>query len=62
MAFRKTGDAMPIEGYYGDDGKEVCSKCGEPLVVVAVGEDSNKLVCESCEIQDEDLTHDCCAD
>jgi len=53
MAFRKTGDAMPVLAYYDKDGdKEKCPKCGSKLVVVAVEAEDNELVCENCDIDE----------
>ena len=47
MAIIKTGDDMPVLKYYGTDGKEeTCSRCHRPLVVLAVDNNDNKLVCE----------------
>lgn len=53
MAIVKLGDAQPVLSYYGDDGKEeTCSKCGCLLVILAMDNDDNKLVCECDEEPD----------
>jgi len=50
MAIVKHGDNMPVLSYMDSDGNEVvCPKCGSKLVVVAVEDQDNKLVCESCD-------------
>lgn len=55
MAIIKRGDNMPVNKYYGPDGKEeVCSKCGQRLVVVAMSENDNELICDNCDT-DEDV-------
>ena len=54
MAIVKHGDNMPVLSYYDVDGEEkTCPKCGHKLVVVAVEGQNNKLVCESCDEEDE---------
>ena len=47
MAFIKTGDEMPIQSIYKADGEQqTCDKCGKTLVIVAMDNEDNKLVCE----------------
>jgi ssDNA-binding Zn-finger/Zn-ribbon topoisomerase 1 len=53
MAFKKVGDASPILGYYDADGVgEKCPKCGKNLIIIAIDQDHNKLVCECCDVVD----------
>jgi len=50
MAIIKRGDNMPVLSYLDDEGKEVvCSECGCKLVVVAIDDQNNKLICEACD-------------
>lgn len=49
--FKKFGDNMPVEGYVDtqNNTKILCSKCEQPMTVIAVKEDDNlELVCQ-CE-------------
>jgi hypothetical protein len=53
MALIKTGDNKPIIACYDSSGKkQVCPKCGKPLVVVAIDGSTNDLICEECEAKD----------
>jgi len=55
MAFIKTGDNVKVQGYYIDSSKpESCDQCGEPLTTIAL-DDSNTLVCKSCDVDEEIL-------
>jgi len=52
MAFRKTGDAQPVGGYFDINSLEkpiVCELCGKQKVLVAMKNDDNELICE-CEL------------
>ena len=52
MAFIKIGDNADITNYFDDNGKErYCPECGRELKLIVVGEEDNKLVCESCQVE-----------
>jgi hypothetical protein len=54
MAIIKTGDDMPVLSYIDEDGSEIfCDKCGKKLVIVSVGSDHNKLVCDHSNDEDD---------
>ena len=49
MAFFKTGDASTVIHYYGDDGEPItCDSCGRDLIVIAIDNEDNRLICECC--------------
>ena len=51
--FKKTGDNMPILSCYDSDGeKKECPNCGRQLIVIAIEEEDNKLLCEYCDTQE----------
>ena len=53
MAFKKTGDALPVLEYYDDDGiEQKCPKCGRGLIVISAEQNNNKLICECCDFDD----------
>lgn len=50
MALIKIGDNKPITACYDSCGKkQVCSECGKSLVVIAINDNTNDLICEECE-------------
>jgi len=54
MAIVKRGDNKPIESFYDTDGDEAkCPRCGSKLIVIAMDDQDNKLVCTHCEDEDE---------
>lgn len=54
MAIIKRGDDMPIKGIFDADGEEqTCPTCGDKLLVIAVEGNNNKLVCSSCEANED---------
>lgn len=55
MAFRKVGDAAPIVEYYNSDGvEEECPNCGNSLSILILESGENRLICEYCELQEND--------
>ena len=53
MAFKKVGDDMPVLEYYTqDDVCEKCTMCGKKLIVIAMDDGENKLVCEKCDLDE----------
>ena len=53
MSFIKTGDNMPIQSIYDDDGEKcVCPKCGKAMRTIFIDDTGNTLVCQGCDIGD----------
>jgi len=53
MAFVKIGDNAPIINVYDGSVNEIlCPLCGKKLITIAIGKDENKLICESCELEE----------
>lgn len=54
MAIKKTGDPIPIKGFYSDDMElQVCEKCQKPLTVVALDNEGNDIIC-TCDTEQQD--------
>lgn len=54
MAFIKTGDPIPISGFYNDDMElKVCPKCGSPKTLVILDDGENKIACD-CDAEKDD--------
>lgn len=50
MAIIKRGDAQPIVDVYDSEGEaQKCSSCGSKLVVIAIEDQDNRLICECCD-------------
>lgn len=51
MAIYKTGDENPVINYVdlANDETTVCASCGRDLIVIAMDENHNRLVCEICD-------------
>lgn len=58
MAFIKTGENVPVQGYYINDDMELelCGSCQHPMIVIAVSNEDNKLVCKKCDLGEKDIT------
>lgn len=59
MGFFKVGDNEKILEYYNADGDlKVCPLCGKKLVTIFVDGEGNKLICDECDINEEQSDND----